>query len=270
MKPGDYGLICAFGAGYSIGGALVRMMSAQRSSTTLLAGREACRCGIFRASPHKDHPCSTSSRLPTTSKSCRSASSTAGSPGPLRHGARISSRSRRCAAARLRGDRERHPCRPCQALQQPRAVVSARHRTAQRAAIVDRRIRRTRHHCGAHGHSRDQSGVDRRQSCPRRRAAAVDAAFRHAAVLRGGVTIKVDAQNGPCRITGKSIAEHAGMADVTAGALLFPKVAKRLRGLVAWVEKARHHHAGRGSVGAGARAVGVSGMRGVLPALLRC
>ncbi len=26
MKPGDYGLICAFGAGYSIGGALVRMM----------------------------------------------------------------------------------------------------------------------------------------------------------------------------------------------------------------------------------------------------
>ena len=27
------------------------------------------------------------------------------------------------------------------------------------------------------------------------------------------------------------------MADVTAGALLFPKVAKRLRGLVAWVEK---------------------------------
>lgn len=26
MKPGDFGLICAFGAGYSIGGALVRMM----------------------------------------------------------------------------------------------------------------------------------------------------------------------------------------------------------------------------------------------------
>lgn len=53
----------------------------------------------------------------------------------------------------------------------------------------------------------------------------------------GGVTVKVDAQNGPCRIAGKSIAEHAGMADVTEGALLFPKVAKRLRGLVAWVEK---------------------------------
>jgi hypothetical protein len=27
------------------------------------------------------------------------------------------------------------------------------------------------------------------------------------------------------------------MADVEAGALLFPKVAKRLRGLVGWVEK---------------------------------
>ena len=26
MKAGDYGLICAFGAGYSIGGALLRMM----------------------------------------------------------------------------------------------------------------------------------------------------------------------------------------------------------------------------------------------------
>ncbi|MGX7873565.1 3-oxoacyl-[acyl-carrier-protein] synthase III C-terminal domain-containing protein [Mesorhizobium sp. ORM6] len=26
MKPGDFGLICAFGAGYSIGGALLRML----------------------------------------------------------------------------------------------------------------------------------------------------------------------------------------------------------------------------------------------------
>jgi len=52
-----------------------------------------------------------------------------------------------------------------------------------------------------------------------------------------GATVKVDAQNGPCRIAGQSVAERAGMADVAAGALLFPKVAKRLRGLVAWVEK---------------------------------
>jgi hypothetical protein len=52
-----------------------------------------------------------------------------------------------------------------------------------------------------------------------------------------GVTLKIDAQNGPCRVAGKAIAEGAGMADVQAGSLLFPKVAKRLRGLVAWVEK---------------------------------
>lgn len=55
--------------------------------------------------------------------------------------------------------------------------------------------------------------------------------------FNGGVTLKVDAQNGPCRIAGRSVAEHAGMADPEAGSLLFPKVAKRLRGLVAWVEK---------------------------------
>jgi hypothetical protein len=55
--------------------------------------------------------------------------------------------------------------------------------------------------------------------------------------FKGGVTIKVDAQNGPCRYSGASIAENAGMPDREAGSLLFPKVAKRLRGLVAWVEK---------------------------------
>ena len=64
--------------------------------------------------------------------------------------------------------------------------------------------------------------------------------------FENGVTIKVDAQNGPCRFAGESIAEHAGMADVTP-ALLFPKVAKRLRGLVAWVEKpGAHRSTGRG------------------------
>ena len=55
--------------------------------------------------------------------------------------------------------------------------------------------------------------------------------------FKGGVTIKVDAQNKPCRYAGESIAESAGMPDREAGSLLFPKVAKRLRGLVAWVEK---------------------------------
>lgn len=53
----------------------------------------------------------------------------------------------------------------------------------------------------------------------------------------GGATVKVDAQNAPCRIAGRSVAEHASMDDHQAGALLFPKVGKRLRGLVGWVEK---------------------------------
>jgi hypothetical protein len=55
--------------------------------------------------------------------------------------------------------------------------------------------------------------------------------------FKGGVTVKVDAQNGPCRYAGKQVAMRAGMVDEEAGSLLFPKVAKRLRGLVAWVEK---------------------------------
>jgi len=55
--------------------------------------------------------------------------------------------------------------------------------------------------------------------------------------FEGGVTLKVDGQNKPCRIAGRAIAEGAGMADREAGALLFPKSAGRLRGLVAWVEK---------------------------------
>lgn len=52
-----------------------------------------------------------------------------------------------------------------------------------------------------------------------------------------GVTLRIDGQNAPCKLSGRSIAEHAGMADIAAGALLFPKVAARLRGLVGWVEK---------------------------------
>lgn len=53
----------------------------------------------------------------------------------------------------------------------------------------------------------------------------------------GGATLKVDDQNGPCRIAGKRIAERAGADDITAASLLFPKAAKRLRGLTAWVER---------------------------------
>ena len=55
--------------------------------------------------------------------------------------------------------------------------------------------------------------------------------------FKGGATLKIDGQNRPCRYAGQSIAENAGIEDRDAGALLFPKSAKRLRGLVAWVEK---------------------------------
>jgi len=55
--------------------------------------------------------------------------------------------------------------------------------------------------------------------------------------FRGSATLKVDAQNHPCRYAGRLVAERAGMADPEAGALAFAKLAKRLRGLVAWVEK---------------------------------
>ncbi len=55
--------------------------------------------------------------------------------------------------------------------------------------------------------------------------------------FKGGATLKVDSQNGPCRFSGRSVAEHAGMADHEGGSLLFPKAARRMRGLVAWVEK---------------------------------
>lgn len=62
--------------------------------------------------------------------------------------------------------------------------------------------------------------------------------------FKGGVTLKVDGQNVPCRIAGRSIAENARVADHEAGSLLFPKVARRLRGVVAWVEKPGRIEAG--------------------------
>lgn len=55
--------------------------------------------------------------------------------------------------------------------------------------------------------------------------------------FKNGVTLKIDGQNAPCRLAGRSVADHAGMADPEASALLFPRVGRRLRGLVAWVEK---------------------------------
>jgi hypothetical protein len=52
-------------------------------------------------------------------------------------------------------------------------------------------------------------------------------------------TIVVEAQNAPCRVSGKSIARHVDPEDRIAGlALEFPKHAQGLRGLVASVERA--------------------------------
>lgn len=55
--------------------------------------------------------------------------------------------------------------------------------------------------------------------------------------FEGGVTLRIDGDNGPCRIAGASIARNFPDRDATTLALDFVKAAKRLRGVVAWVEK---------------------------------
>ena len=62
----------------------------------------------------------------------------------------------------------------------------------------------------------------------------------------GGVTLRVDGQNAPCRLSGGSIADHFPDHDHTALALSFKDAAKRRRGLVAWVEKPGTITAGEG------------------------
>lgn len=53
--------------------------------------------------------------------------------------------------------------------------------------------------------------------------------------FENGVTIKIDGDNGPCRLSGRSIASHyPERSDIEFG---FVKAAKHKRGLVAWVEK---------------------------------
>lgn len=53
----------------------------------------------------------------------------------------------------------------------------------------------------------------------------------------GGATLKVDFQNAPCRLSGKTIARNVGREGDVALALSFVSSAKRRRGLTAWVEK---------------------------------
>lgn len=53
--------------------------------------------------------------------------------------------------------------------------------------------------------------------------------------FESGATLAVQAMNGPCRFSGAEIAKHyPGREGLD---LLFPKVARRLRGVLAWVEK---------------------------------
>lgn len=55
--------------------------------------------------------------------------------------------------------------------------------------------------------------------------------------FQGGVTLKVDCQNHPCSLAGRSIAENCFLDNPKESGLLFPKHAQRLRGITAWVEK---------------------------------
>lgn len=54
-------------------------------------------------------------------------------------------------------------------------------------------------------------------------------------MFAGGVVIGIEGQNAPCKYAGQMVAEaHTGRPEI---ALDFVKVAKRLRGLVGWVER---------------------------------
>lgn len=53
----------------------------------------------------------------------------------------------------------------------------------------------------------------------------------------GGVTLRVDGANVPCKFSGASIASHYPERDQTSLSLAFPAEAKKRRGLVAIVEK---------------------------------
>jgi hypothetical protein len=54
-------------------------------------------------------------------------------------------------------------------------------------------------------------------------------------LVAGAAAIHVEDQNAPCRIAGRSLARHAGRDDLELG---FPREAKRLRGVVASIERA--------------------------------
>lgn len=53
--------------------------------------------------------------------------------------------------------------------------------------------------------------------------------------FENGAVLRIDGQNAPCRVAGGEIAKHYPQRQGLD--LLFPQVARRLRGLVAWVER---------------------------------
>lgn len=55
--------------------------------------------------------------------------------------------------------------------------------------------------------------------------------------FEGGVTLRIDGDNKPCRLAGGAIAANFPDMDETLLALSFVQAAKRRRGVVAWVEK---------------------------------
>lgn len=63
-------------------------------------------------------------------------------------------------------------------------------------------------------------------------------------VFEGGVVIRVDGDNAPCRFAGAAIAANYPERDGLD--LLFPKKAQRLRGLVGFIEKPGAIEAGKG------------------------
>lgn len=61
-------------------------------------------------------------------------------------------------------------------------------------------------------------------------------------LFAGGVTLKIDGDNAPCRAAGHAVARHhAGRADI---AFAYVRAARHRRGLVGWVEKPGRIEAG--------------------------
>lgn len=62
-------------------------------------------------------------------------------------------------------------------------------------------------------------------------------------MFEGGVTLKIDGDNAPCRAAGHAVAQHTGRMDIP---FAYVKAARHRRGLVAWVEKPGRIEAGEG------------------------